>query len=189
MSLRLRSALFLLPAVVALAQAPAKHAVQAAVAPGTAVRLELEAGEYDVVPADAAQVQVTWQEGDRVKVETDQKDGAARVRVRRTPHENFKARIEVPRVCTLTVRLTAGELRIGAIEGSKDIHTRAGEVHLDIPDPKVYGDVTASLWAGEIRAKAFGGEAEGVFQTFEHQGPGPHQLRVKLMAGEIHLGK
>lgn len=188
MSLRLPSALFLVPALMVSAQS-ASHNVTAPVPSGQIVALDLEAGEYDVVPSDKAQVSVTWERGDRVKVQAEPRDGGLRVRVGNTPHQDFLARIEVPKVCTLKIRLTAGELRIGAIEGSKDIRNRAGEVHLDIPDPKAYGEVYASSWAGEIQAPAFGGGDEGVFNGFRYHGSGPHQLRVKVMAGEIHLGK
>lgn len=189
MSLRPRSALLALPGVVLMAQAPAPRVVQTPAPVGGAVVLDLEAGEYEVVPSDKGQVTVTWTEGDRVRVRTEDRDGGVRVRVGRTPRHHFKARIEVPKVCTLKIRLTAGELHVGAIEGSKDIRSRAGEVHLEVPDPKAYGRVYASNWAGEIHAQAFGGGAEGLFRSFEHQGPGHHTLKVKVMAGEIHLGK
>jgi hypothetical protein len=170
------------------AQPSPGHAVQAKAAMGGAVDLDLEAGSYDIRPSEAALVRVTWSGADGVRVEAREGADGTRVRVRSTPRNDFKATIEVPRQCRLHLNLTAGELRLGAIEGSKDLRVHAGEIYLAIPDPKAYGEVYASAWAGEIQAPAFGGKDEGLFPSFSWRSTGPNSLRVRLKAGEIHLG-
>src|SRR5215471_4266874 len=49
-----------------------------------------------------------------------------------TPHSNFRVTIEVPATADLIVHLTAGNLEIGKIVGSKDIDSTAGNVGISI---------------------------------------------------------
>jgi hypothetical protein len=107
--------------------------------------------------------------------------------VAHTSHQNFHVRVEVPSCCDLRLRLTAGDVKIGPIEGNKDLFTRAGDLRVAVPRPEAYGRVKASVWAGDIHARAFGGEKSGLFRSFEWQGAGAYSLRASTWAGDITL--
>jgi hypothetical protein len=98
---------------------------------------------------------------------------------------NIAMEINVPAQLGLRVRMPAGELNIAGIRGDKDVRLRAGEVNIDVSDPHEYGPVKASVLAGEISARAFGGSAEGIFRHYDHSGDGRYRLSARLLAGEI----
>ena len=179
--------LALVSACLALsAQAPA---TRVAFAPGGRLAADLEAGDYTFEPGAGDAIVVTWTT-DTSGQPTIRLEGAgsrARLSMTRTPHQNFRVRVEVPARCDLQVRLTAGDLRVGAIEGHKDLFTRAGDLWVAVPNPGVYGPVRASVWAGDIHARAFGGEKGGLFRSFEWKGGGPYALRAATWAGDITL--
>lgn len=183
-----RLAAFALANALLLAQAPAPRA-QMAFNPGGHLTLSLEAGDYDLVPGTENRVLVSWtgDEEGRAKAWIQGTANDARLVVEGTPHQHFHARIEVPVRCDLKVRLTAGDLTVGPIEGSKDIAIRAGDLRVAVPHPEQYGQVHASVWAGDIHAKPFGGEGSGLFRSFERQGPGTFALRLSTWAGDITL--
>ena len=184
----LRPALLALSALALLGQAPMPRA-QMTFNPGGQLALDLEAGDYDLVPGTGNRVLVTWT-GDaegHAKAWFEGTASRARLVVQGTPHQNFHARVEVPARCDLRVHLTAGDLKVGPIEGSKDIFIRAGDLRVEVPKPEDYGSVHASVWAGDIHADAFGGERSGLFRSFNWQGPGACVLPVATWAGDITL--
>jgi hypothetical protein len=181
-------AAFAFSSMILVGQAPLPRA-QMAFSPGGRLTLDLEAGDYDLVPAAGDRVLVSWTGDDegRARAWIDGTTREAHLVVERTPHQNFHARVEVPARCDLRVRLTAGELKVGPIEGSKDIAMRAGDLRVAVPHPEQYGRVHASVWAGDIHARAFGGERSGLFRSFDHEGPGTFSLRLSTWAGDISL--
>jgi hypothetical protein len=93
----------------------------------------------------------------------------------------------VPARSDLHVELSAGELRLAGIRGHKTISMSAGELDVDVGRAADYGLVSASVWAGEITARPFGHDHEGVFRSFNWTGPGPYRLEARLKAGELTL--
>ncbi|ABF43563.1 hypothetical protein Acid345_4563 [Candidatus Koribacter versatilis Ellin345] len=183
----------LLSAGVAMAQVSAPGTAEQAFASGGSVRLRLEAGEYVIRPSDAEKIVVT------VSAETDEYVKQAKiaitlngpyatVRVSDTPsNHKFKAVIEVPRRTDLEVHMSAGELRVEPVEGSKDVNLRAGEVIIEVPNPEQYGHREAGVWAGSVEASAFDISKGGLFRSFEQSGPGKYRLHAHVMSGEIQL--
>lgn len=183
-----RTAAFALSGLALLGQTPSQRA-QFAFAPGGQLTLDLEAGDYDLEPGTGEGIVVTWSmEGSTPpKIRLEGAGSRARLVVERTPRHAFRVRVEVPSRCDLKAHLTAGDLKVGAIEGNKDLFTRAGDLRVAVPLPDHYGRVNASVWAGDIRARAFGGEKGGLFRSFEWQGKGPYSLRAATWAGDITL--
>lgn len=184
----LRTAAFVLSGLALLGQTPGPRA-QLAFAPGGQLTLDLEAGDYDLVPGTGDGIVVTWTTdgSGQPKVRLEGAGTQARLSVTRTPRQNFHVRVEVPSRCDLQLQLTAGDLKVGPIEGNKDLFTRAGDLKVAVPHPESYGRVRASVWAGDIHARAFGGERGGLFRRFEWQGKGAYTLRVATWAGDITL--
>jgi hypothetical protein len=159
---------------------------------GGTIRLHLEAGGYTITPGDSENIVVTCrapreEQLKRVKVEIKPTAAGADVYVSETPHNNFQATVEVPRHANLWVRLSAGELDIGRVEGDKNVEVRAGRIQIDIPHPELYGHSDASVMTGSIESSAFDVSKGGLFRSFERQGPGKYRLHARVMTGEIDL--
>jgi hypothetical protein len=157
-------------------------------ASGGRIDMQLDGGSYSVRPAHVHAIRVTL--GGNVgaaKVDVSTEDAHARVLVKDTPRNNFQATIDVPQTADLIIRLTAGELKIEAITGNKDIESNAGNVDIVTGDSKDYASVDASVQAGDINASAFGESRSGIFPRLTWSGKGKYALRAKLIAGNLTL--
>jgi Toastrack DUF4097 len=158
---------------------------------GGKVEMTLESGDYKIRASSDNRIHVRWNEasskGVRVKLTTNGK--SADVRVENTPHDNFHATIEVPALADVRVRLTAGNLEIAGIKGDKDIEANAGNLNINVGSSNDWGDVDASVTAGDIHAPAFQAAKGGLFRSLNWKGPGKYRLHAHLMAGDINLLK
>ncbi|MCU1333472.1 MAG: hypothetical protein JWM08_2464 [Candidatus Angelobacter sp.] len=185
-----RAAIFL----AALSIPPSSLAAQASVSPaekdfvsGGRVQITLESGGYEIRASADNRIHVRWNEasGARVKLATNGK--SADLRVENTPHNNFHATIEVPALTDLRIRLTAGDLRVSGITGDKDIEANAGDVIVSVGSTNDWGDVDASVTAGDINAPVFRAAKGGLFRSLKWKGSGKYRLHIHLMAGDVNL--
>jgi len=159
---------------------------------GGTIRLHLESGGYTITPGDSENIVVTCHAPSEsrlksVRVAIKPVGTTADVYVRNTPSGNFTAVIEVPRRSNLWVRLTAGQLSVGNIEGDKNLEIRAGQMSVEVPRPQEYGHRDASVLTGAIESSAFEISKGGLFRSFDQTGPGKYRLHAHVMAGEITL--
>jgi hypothetical protein len=156
---------------------------------GGKIEITLESGDYHVRASSDSRIHVHWNEasarGVRVKLTTNGK--SADLRVENTPHNNFHATIEVPALTDVRIRLTAGNLEMAGIKGDKDIEANAGNLNISVGSANDWGDVDASVTAGDLHAPAFQKATGGLFRSFKWKGPGKYMLRVHLTAGDINL--
>lgn len=154
---------------------------------GGKVEMTLESGDYDIRASADNRIHVRWNEanGARVKLTTNGK--SADLRVENTPHNDFHATIEVPAVADLRIRLTAGDLRVSGIKGDKDIEANAGDIIVSVGSSSDWGDVDASVTAGDLHAPAFKAATGGLFRSIKWKGPGKYRLHVHLTAGDVNL--
>ena len=179
-----------LAGVVAGALAVQAHEMDRKFAQGGTVRLELDAGDYEIVGSRNDRIRVVWddrkQDAD-VTVRIDA--GASRATVRTdTPwHDGATMRIELPRRTNIVVKLSAGDLDISGIEGSKDVSAAAGDVTIGVGSRDQYRYVNASVKVGALKADPFNVKKEGLFRSFEWTGKGSYELRAHLTAGDLKL--
>lgn len=156
---------------------------------GGKVEMTLESGDYNIRASSDNRIHVRWNEasakGVRVKLTTNGK--SAELRVENTPHDNFHATIEVPALADVRVRLTAGNLEMAGIKGNKDIEANAGNLNISVGSSSDWGDVDASVTAGDVNAPAFHESRGGLFRSFKWKGPGKYRLHAHLMAGDVNL--
>lgn len=156
---------------------------------GGKVEMTLESGDYKIRASADNRIHVRWNEasakGVRVKLTTNGK--SADVRVENTPHDNFHAIIEVPALADVRVRLTAGNVEMAGIKGDKDIEANAGNLNISVGSSSDWGEVDASVTAGDLNAPAFQEARGGLFRSFKWKGPGKYKLHVRLMAGDVNL--
>ncbi|HXO37733.1 MAG TPA: DUF4097 family beta strand repeat-containing protein [Candidatus Acidoferrum sp.] len=156
---------------------------------GGRVAITLESGDYDIRASSDNRIHVRWNEasakGARLKLTTNGK--SADLRVENTPNNDFHATIEVPALTDLRIRLTAGDLRVTGIKGDKDIEANAGDMNISVGSASDWGEVHASVTAGDLNAPAFGGAKGGLFRSLNWKGPGKYKLHVHLTAGDVNL--
>jgi len=155
------------------------------------ITMDLSAGEYRISGHSENRIRMAWNVRDAwrlsdVKARADIKGSSARIETD-GPSNNFRVTMDVPSKADLFIRLTAGELRLEGVEGSKDVELHAGEIHIDVNRAEDYQSVDASVWAGEIHAVPFHVVKEGLFRSFDWKGTGPYRLHTKLKAGEVWL--
>jgi len=175
-------------AVPAISNAQEKSADKLFVSGGK-VDIHLDAGDYEVRAASDNHIRVsmTGRTGNAtVDVAVDGKH--ADVTVRSTSHTNFKCTIEVPKVSDVAIRLSAGDLRVGPITGSKDIESAAGDVQVAVGNPDEYASVDAHVSVGDLSGGPLG-NADGAFvtKTIKRTGKGFRTFRVHLGAGDLKL--
>ncbi len=156
---------------------------------GGSVNLSLESGEYDVRASADNHIRVTFSGnvgGAVAEVTTNQ--AHADVKVKNTPRNNFHAVIELPKTSDIVLRLTAGDLTVRALTGSKDIETTAGDVKIDVGSAADYASVDATVTVGDMNAGPFG-DPRGTFltKTLKWTGKGKYRLHAKLGAGDLSL--
>ena len=175
-------------AVPALAHAQIRTADKSFVSAGK-IDIHLDAGAYEVRAAPDNHVRVTMSGNTRnASVDVTIAGTHADVTVTNTSHSNFKCVIEVPKVSDVAIRLSAGDLKVAEIAGSKDIETTAGDVKIAAGDPDSYSKVDASVRIGDLSAGPFG-NTKGSFlsKSVNWSGKGTHTLRAKLGVGDLKL--
>jgi hypothetical protein len=155
---------------------------------GGKIEITLESGGYEIRAASDNRIHVRWNEasGKGVRVKLTTNGNAAELKVENTPH-NFHATIELPAATDLRLHMTAGALTVSGIRGDKDIQSNAGDVQVDVGKSSDWGEVEASVTAGDLSAPAFAASRGGLFRSLHWKGPGKYRLRVSLTAGSVTL--
>ncbi len=154
---------------------------------GGRVAITLESGDYEIHASTDNRIHVRWNEASGARVKLTTNGNSADLRVENTPNNNFHATIEVPALTDLRIRLTAGDMRVSGIKGDKDIEINAGDLNLSVGSSNDWGQVDASVTAGDINATPFGGSKGGLFRSFNWKGPGKYRMHVHLTAGDVNL--
>lgn len=180
----------LLPAVAVHSEGTYTDSLEMAFVDNGKISIKLTAGEHRVSRSEDNDIRISWRVDDEdtgdVETETSVNGSSAKIDID-GPRQNFHTTIEVPGHSDLVVRLSAGELDIEHIEGSKDIKLRAGDLSIEVGSTDEYAHVKGSLWAGDIDAGPFNQEESGLFRSIEWEGEGDHNLHFKLYAGDVTL--
>jgi hypothetical protein len=152
------------------------------------IEMQLDSGDYIIraSPDEHIRVSFAGNIGDAA-ADLGTNGTHANLTVKDTPHNNFRATVEVPATSGLTVHLKAGNLEIAAIAGSKDIDTKAGNVGISIPNANDYGAVDAAVTVGNLDAGPFGDSGSGLSPHLKWSGPGKYTLHASLGAGNLEL--
>jgi len=182
--------LFVAWQISAAVQTKAPPEVERPFAKGGRLFMDLSAGDYTIRGAMEDRIRVRWEARDlkNVEAEVEVKGSEATIRVR-GPKNNFSVQIDVPSRSDLTMNLTAGDLTVKGVEGSKTLDMWAGDVTIEVGDTALYRRVEASVRFGEITAAPFGAHKGGIFRSFTWDGHGKHSIGAKLFAGDLKLVK
>ncbi|MGZ4859589.1 MAG: hypothetical protein ACXV8M_08540, partial [Candidatus Angelobacter sp.] len=127
--------------------------------PNWPLEIELSSGDYQIVASASDSIAVVYDEGNsegprKVEVQIGSGHGQNHLKIA-GPKSNFNAVIEVPRKTDLRVRMSAGGLSIGDVEGNKDIEVRAGNLELNALRPQDYAQADFSVRIGDVYAPLF----------------------------------
>lgn len=101
---------------------------------------------------------------------------------------DLEIKIEVPRRTNLSVHLFAGQVKVEAVKGDKNIALGAGQITISSIHTGDYRSVKASVGVGEVQARAFGADQGGFFRSFSKFNPsGDYRLQAHVTTGEIEL--
>lgn len=157
-------------------------------AAGGSVEMQLDGGDYEIRPASGDRIRVSFGgNSGNATADITTTGTNANVSIKDTPHNNFKASVEVPQTTNLVLHLSGGNLDIAGIAGSKDIDSKAGNVTIAAGDAKDYANVDASVAMGNLEAGPFGGSNSGVGNHLTWSGSGKYTLRARLGAGNLEL--
>jgi hypothetical protein len=177
-------------AISATASLDAQNNVtEKAFVPGGRIELWLDSGDFSVKPSADNRIRVTLTGNvGNAKVEVTASGNQGKAVVRDSPQNNFSAIIEVPKTADLMIRMNAGDLKVGAIAGSKDVESTAGDVKIAVGDPNDYASVDASVKVGDLSASQFGGpKGEFLTKSVNWSGQGKYKLRARLGVGDLKL--
>ncbi len=193
LGLRLRTSLVILLALglascSSTPDQPQAVKVEQPFAAAGSIEMQLEGGDYVVRAAPDERIRVFFGGNTGNAVAELVTNGThANLAIRDTPHNNFRATVEVPKAADLVVHLTGGNLEIAAITGNKEIDSKAGNVEISISNPNDYGSVDASVKVGNLGAGPFGDSGSGLSPHLVWSGPGKYGLRANLGAGNLTL--
>ena len=152
------------------------------------IEMQLEGGDYVVRAASDERIRVSFGGNTGNAVAELATNGThANLAIRDTPHNNFRATVEVPKAADLAIHLIGGNLEIAAIMGNKEIDSKAGNVEISILNQNDYGSVDASVKVGNLKAGPFGDSGSGLSPHLRWSGPGKYGLRANLGAGNLEL--
>ena len=193
----MKAALAAAAAVILFAVAPravqsvSPNSVERAFAKGGMIRMNLAAGDYRIAGRADDRIRVSWRTDnadDAARVKTEIDVSTTRATLRTSGVKNgLHFTIDVPTRSDIDIDLTAGDLEVRGIEGSKHVESWAGDVMIDIGQPEQYRTVEASVRAGDLSAAPFKVSKGGLLRSFKWTGTGPYSLRVKLFAGDLTL--
>ena len=166
---------------------PAAVKVEKPFAAAGNIEIQLDGGNYEVRPAAGDTIRVTFS-GNSGNAIADLSTAGTRatLAIKNTPHNNFKATIEVPKASDLVLRLSGGDLDVGAITGNKDIDSGAGDVGI-AANPGDYASVDATVKVGDLDGGTFGSADGSLSHHLAWSGHGKYTLRARLGAGDLKL--
>lgn len=162
--------------------------VEVKFSPGGRVRMDLCSSGIQVTGTNDPILRVSYRpERLDVRVRIQISGDRADIRLTGCPHNNFQARIEIPKSSALYVRMMAGQLDVQDVVGDKDVALSFGQLNLDVGKPDQYGHVEASVNSGQLEASAFEVSKGGLFRSFDRSGPGKYRLHAHVGAGQLDL--
>ncbi|HWZ98742.1 MAG TPA: hypothetical protein VN025_13380 [Candidatus Dormibacteraeota bacterium] len=165
---------------------------EAPIPPGAHVALHLRSGDIRIVGSENGKLTVdisgkNKNNIDDLRYRLISSGNNAELHVSGGPRNDLNIEVHIPRNSELYARISAGDVTIENIIGSKDVELHAGDLTINVGNPQDYSSVEASVNAGDISAAPFGEEHGGLFRSFHKSGPGKFTLYAHVGAGDLTL--
>ena len=188
---RLLPFLLALPVAVACAQNNHERRYELRPDPNWPLAIELGSGDYQIVPSESDCIAVVYEEttpeeARKVEVQIGSGHGQNTLKIA-APKPHFHAVIEVPRKTDLRVRMMAGDLHVGEVEGNKDIEMDTGNLELTAIRPQDYAKADFSVRVGDLNAPNLKTGKSGPWRSLQTHGPGKYRLHAYVGVGDLIL--
>jgi hypothetical protein len=159
---------------------------------GGRLRLTVRSGEIHIVGTREPKVSVelsgrsAHDEKARkvaVKFRRDGRDGE--MKISGGPTNELTITVRVPSETDLHARIPFGDVDIENVRGSHDVELHAGNLRIEVGDPKDYAHVDASVGAGDLDGGPFAEYKDGLFRSFRIDGGGRLRLHAHVGAGDL----
>ncbi|HEX4439024.1 MAG TPA: hypothetical protein VH854_03075 [Thermoanaerobaculia bacterium] len=161
---------------------------------GGRLRLSIRSGEIHIVGTSDPKVSVAlsgWssheEKAKKVKVKFRRNGRDGEMKITGGPSNDLTITVHVPSETDLHARIPFGEVSIERVRGSHDVELHAGDLTIDVGDPKDYGHVDASVNAGDLDGGPFEQYKDGLFRSFKVEGEGRYRLHAHVGAGDLVL--
>lgn len=196
--LRVALVALLLASAVAMAEGPlvihekGKDHFETEWSSGGRLELDVRSGDVRVSGTDTNKISIHYEgrkadEVEDVAIQFRKNGSRGVLTLSGGPRNDFQIRIEVPRQTDLYVRMPFGALEIASVRGSKNVELHAGDVQIEMGDPKDYAHIEASVTTGGLDSAPLGISKGGLFRSFKRDGPGKYQLYAHVGSGELAL--
>jgi hypothetical protein len=174
------------------AQSTSGQPIDKAFAKGGSVVMRLSAGDYRITGTADDKIRVDWRvdrasDAEALKAKVEISGAKAVIETSGARHGSVHYTIDIPSRSDIEIDLSAGDLQVRGIEGSKRVESWAGDLSIEIGRPEQYRNVEASVRAGDLSARPFNVSKGGLFRSFTWTGNGKYSLLVKLVAGDLTL--
>jgi hypothetical protein len=161
-------------------------------AAGSRLELEVRSGDVRISGTDNNKILIHYEgtaanEVEHVVVRCKKIGSKNKLEISGGPRNQFQIWIEIPRETDLQVRMPFGDLDIVKVHGDKNVELHAGQLTMEIGDPKDYSKIEASVLTGELNISPLGVEKGGLFRSYEKDGPGKYRLYAHVGSGELDL--
>ena len=172
----------------------ANHPFSTDFAAGGKLKLSVRSGEIEIVGTPEPKISVDlsgWSAHEarakKVKVRFRKTGRDGEMKVTGGPTNDITITIRVPSQTDLHARIPFGEVEVAKVRGNLDIELHAGDLTVDVGDPKDYAYVDASVIAGDLDGGPFSEYKDGLFRSFEAEGDGRYRLHAHDGAGDLRL--
>jgi len=161
--------------------------------PAGQVELRVRYGDVHILPTQNSQISLTYtmhsKHSDfihKVEPRFEVQGSKATLAIKSPRNGSVDVDLKVPVQTDIYLRLSAGDVTIGPIEGNKDVETHAGDIEVDVARAESYGPVDASTHAGDV-AGPFGRPHGWIGKSLKYRGAGPYRLHAHTFAGDIRF--
>jgi hypothetical protein len=172
----------------------ANHPFSTDFAAGGKLKLRVRSGEIEIVGTREPKISVDLSgssaheaRAKKVKVRFRKTGRDGEMKVTGGPTNDLTITIRVPSETDLHARIPFGEVEVAKVRGNLDIELHAGDLTVDVGDPKDYAYVDASVIAGDLDGGPFSEYKDGLFRSFEAEGKGRYRLHAHVGAGDLRL--
>src|SRR5215813_2586589 len=169
-----------------------KKTVEKAFASGGDVQLRLSADDYKVVPTNDDRIIVSWDASKdlngrvRATIHTSGSQATVQTNFPRDFRKRPALTIQIPSRSNVKVRLSAGDLTVGPVEGNLDVEVHVGDLRLEIHDPERFASVDASTTVGELMPGPFKQNPKGwLGGALKCQGSDAYKLHAHVGTGDL----
>jgi hypothetical protein len=162
---------------------------------GGRVHVRLGVGDLHIKRGDTNQIRLhytvkSWSESHvkeaRVNFEVHGADADIEFHAPSSGNTQFDVELEVPHNTNLEVHEKVGDLRVGDIEGDKDLDLGVGDIQV-AAGRSAYHLVRASASIGDVNGDGPGETRGWLGKTLKYHGDGKYELRAHVGVGDISL--